>query len=92
VFFSKHKNNTIVFWDYPNNEWIPHKAVDKETKCFNLVPLYPSKEPWDFSKKRECDNLIEEWHTTFKSSDLNFLHLLNNDLSEIEPSYTKGGL
>ena len=31
---------------------------------------------------------------TFKSSDLkrkNFLHLLNNNLSEIKPSYTKGG-
>ena len=31
---------------------------------------------------------------TFKLSDLkgrNFLHLLNNDLSEIKPSYIKGG-
>jgi len=54
--------------------------------------LIPKQRAMGLQQERECDNLIEEWHTTFKSSDLNFLHLLNNDLSEIEPSYTKGGL
>jgi len=60
VFFSKHEDNTIAFWNCSNDEWISHKAVDKETKCFNLIPLHPSKESWDFSKKRACDDLIEE--------------------------------
>jgi len=69
-------------------------TVDKKTKKFDLIPLYLSKSSWDFSKKEEYDNIIKEWHMTFKSSDFkgrNFLHLLNNDLSEIEPSYMKEG-
>ena len=68
--------------------------MDKETKKFNLVPLYPSKSLWDFNKKEECNNIFKEWCMTSKSLDLkrrNFLHLLNNNLSEIKPSYTKGG-
>ena len=92
MFFSKHEDNTIVFWDCSNDEWILYKVIDKKTKCFNLILLYPSKKSWDLNKKRECDDLIKEWHTTFKSSDLkgrNFFHLLNNNLLEIEPSYTK---
>lgn len=60
TFFSKHGDNTIAFWDCPNDEWILHKAVDKETKHFNLVLLYSSKESWNFSKKKEYDNLIEK--------------------------------
>jgi len=68
--------------------------VDKETKKFNLIPLHPSKTSWEFSKKEECDDIIKEWRTELKASNLkerNFLNLLNNDLSNIEPSYTKGG-
>ena len=70
-------------------------AVDKETKKFDLIPLYPSKMLWDFNKKKEYDNIIKEWCTTFKTSNLkerNFLNLLNNNLSDIEPSYMKGDL
>jgi len=50
---------------------------------------------WDFTKKEKCNNIIEEWHTSFKTSNLkgrNFLNLLNNDLSNIKPSYIKGEL
>jgi len=49
---------------------------------------------WDYSKKKECNNTINEWCSTFKLSNLkgrNFLQLLNNNLSEIEPAYTKEG-
>ena len=49
---------------------------------------------WDYSKKEEYNNTINEWHLTFKLSNLNrrnFLQLLNNNLSEIEPACTKGG-
>jgi len=68
--------------------------VDKETKKFDLIPLYPSKTSWDFSKKKECDDIIKEWHNELKTSSLKgnfFLNVLNNDLSDIEPSYMKGG-
>jgi len=95
IFFSKHEENTIEFWDCPNNKWDLHAVVNKETRKFNLVPLYPSKESWNYSKKEECDNIIREWHLTFKLSNFkgrNFLPLLNNNLSEIKPAYTKGDL
>jgi len=68
--------------------------VDKKIRVFNLVPLYPSKVSWDYSEKEECNNIINEWHLTFKLSNLkgrNFLQLLNNNLSEIEPAYMKEG-
>ena len=70
-------------------------VVDKKTKKFDFVSLYPSKSSWNFSKEKECNNIIKEWHMTFKSSDLkrkNFLYLLNNNLSEIRPFYIKEDL
>ena len=95
AFFSIHEDNTIDFWDCPNDKWHLHAVVNKETRKFNLVPLYPSKELWNYSKKEKCNNIIREWHSTFKSSNLkgrNFLPLSNNDLSEFKPTYTKRGL
>ena len=94
VFFSKHEDNTIEFWDCPNGKWHLHVLVDKKIRILNLVPLYPSKVSWDYSEKEECNNIINEWRLTFKLSNLkgrNFLQLLNNNLSEIEPAYMKEG-
>ena len=68
--------------------------MNKETKKFNLALLYPSKMSWDFSKKEEYDNIIQKWYNEFKMSKLkgrNFLNLLDNDFSDIEPLYNKGG-
>jgi len=94
AFFNSHSDNSIEFWDCSSNKkWHLHVSVDKETKKFDLIPLYPSKTSWDFNKK-ECNNIIKEWHTTFKTLHLkgkNFLNLLNNNLSDIKPSYIKGG-
>ena len=69
--------------------------MDKITKKLDLIPLYSSRMSWDFSKKKECDDIIKEWHYEFKTSGLKeifFLNILNNDFSNIEPSYTKGRL
>jgi len=68
--------------------------VDKKTKKFNLIPLYPCKTSWDLNRKEECDKITKEWHNNFKILNLkgkNFLNLLNNDFSDIEPAYTKEG-
>jgi len=92
-FFSKYKENTIEVLDYSNDKWHIHTAVDKETRKFNLVSLYSSKELWDYSKEEECNIIIREWCLIFKLSNFkrrDFLLLLNNNLSEIEPTYTKG--
>jgi len=44
AFFSIQENNTIEFWDCPNEKLYLHAAVNKEIRKFNLVPLYTSKE------------------------------------------------
>ena len=65
-------------------------VVDKETKSFDLVQFHPSKELWDYKKKKKCNNIIIEWQTIFKTSKLKgkfFLLLLTNNLSEIELAY-----
>jgi len=61
TFFNNHWDNSIEFWDCPSNiKWYLHALVDKETKKFDLILLYPSKSSWDFNKKEECDNIINE--------------------------------
>jgi len=69
-------------------------VVDNETEAFNPMPLFPSKMSWDFSKKIECDDILNIWKMTFQALDLKekqFLDLLNENNNIIEPSYTKGG-
>ena len=56
-FFNWHSTNTIKFWECPSkSNWHLHKAVDSDTKLFNLTPLLPNKYSWDFSKKLKSDN------------------------------------
>ena len=88
AFFDKHSANFIEFWNCPSDmNWQLCMSVDKETKKFNLIPLYPSKMLWDFNKREECDNIIKEWCMTFQTLDLKgrkFLNLLNDNLSNIK--------
>ena len=95
-FFTNHKNNSIEFWKCPSHlKWCLHNEVDRETKTFNLLPLLPCKNSWEFSKKSECDDIVNVWKMTFQASDLKgnqFLDLLDDDSITIEPSYVKEGL
>ena len=62
---------------------------------FNLMPLYPCKNLWEFSKKRESNDILNVWKMMFQASNLKedqFLGLLDDNNNIIEPSYTKGGL
>jgi len=95
-FFKHHGNNSIEFWKCPSClKWHLHKEVDKETKTFNLTPLYPCKTSWDFSKKSKSDDILKVWKMTFQALDLKenqFLDLLDDNNNIIELSYVKGGL
>ena len=56
--------------------------------------LYPCKNSWEFSKKRESDDILNIWKITFQASNLKgnqFLDLLDNNNNIIELSYAKGG-
>jgi len=49
---------------------------------------------WDYSRKIECDNILNTWKMTFQALDgkgRQFLDLLNNNFNVIKPSYAKGG-
>ena len=93
-FFNRHNNNSIEFWECPNYlKWL-HDKVDKETKAFNLMPLFLCKNSWDFSKKNKSDDIIKAWKMMFQASDLkgsHFLDLLDNDNKIIELTYAKDG-
>ena len=94
-FFNRYYENTIEFWECPSKcKWNLHKYVNIESKLFNLTPLFPNKNSWDFSKRSKCDNIISNWKMTFQVSDLkgnNFLDLVNNNNKILEPMYSKGG-
>jgi len=95
-FFNHYENNSIEFWECPSHlKWHLHNKVDKETKTFNLTPLYPCKTSWDFSKKSESNDILKVWKMTFQASDIKgnqFLDLLNDNNNIIELTYIKGGL
>jgi len=94
-FFNRHRDNSIKFWECPSHlKWRLHNEVDKETKKFNLVPLFPCKNSWEFSKKCESDNILNVWKITFQASNLKgsqFLDLVDDNNNPIEPTYAKGG-
>ena len=97
IFFLHYQEeNSIEFWECPSwCNWSLYKVVNKETKSFNPILLFPCKSSWDFSKKNECNNLANRWKMVFQVSDLkekHFLDLLNNDNNIIELSYIRGRL
>ena len=95
-FFNCHYENIIKFWEcLSKSNWKLHKVVDTEMKSFNLAPLIPNKNFWDFSRKSECDDIINKWKMMFQASNLkgnNFLDLVNSDDKILEPTYSKGSI
>ena len=94
-FFNANCDNSIKFWECPSHlKWRFHCDVDKDSKSFHLTPTYPCKISWDYCKKMDSNNIINQWKMMFQASDgkgKQFLDLLDNDLNTIESSYTKGG-
>ena len=95
LFFNKSQDNSIEFWECPSClKWRFHKDVDKDSKSFKPIPIFPCKTSWDFYKKTDSNDIIKQWKMRFQASDSkgnNFLDLLDNDFNIIEPSYIKGG-
>ena len=95
AFFSYHQENSIEFWECPSwCNWYSHKIVDAETKSFNPTLLLPRKISWNYSKKDECNDLINRWKMTFQVSDMkgrHFLNLVDSDNNVLELAYSKGG-
>ena len=95
-FFKKGNNHCIEFWDCPSNQrWYLHNIVDKEAKKFNMLPIFPCKLSWDFSRKTKCKSILNFGRMTFQASDdrgYHFLDLLDEDSNPLELSTANGGL
>ena len=93
-FFNSNPNNSIKFWECSSYlKWRFHHDINKDSKSFHLIPFYPCKISWDFCKKIDSDNIINQWKMMFQASDRkgkHFLDLLDDDFNTIKPSYTKG--
>jgi len=93
-FFLKDANNHIEFWNCPSKQrWPLHALVDKDSKSFDSVIIFPCKSSWDFCKKRECDSVLSQWKMSFQATEFrgrNFLELLNDNLNPIKLSNIKG--
>ena len=95
-FFDNSCNNIIEFLECSSHcEWTLHRAINRETKTFQLKPHHPYKSSWDFSKKRECDNILNIWKMTFQASNEkghHFLDLLDDNNKPLESTYSKDGM
>jgi len=61
---------------------------------YNTTPVYLCKTSWNYSKKTECDDILNIWKMTFQASngkENQFLDLLDDNSCVIEPSYVKEG-
>ena len=94
-FFETNQENSIEFWECPSHlKWRFHNEVNKDSKSFNLTFSFPCKIPWDYCKKTDSDDIINQWKMTFQASDgkgKHFLDLIDNNFNIIKPVYIKGG-
>jgi len=94
-FFNINQENSIEFWECPSClKWRFHQDVDKDSKSFNPIPSFPCKISWNYYKKIDSDDIINQWKMTFQALDRKgrqFLDLVDDNLNIIEPVYTKGG-
>jgi len=69
IFLEKDRCNTIQLWYCPSKlKWSRHALVDEEVKVSHAPPTLPNKNSFLFSKKKECDHLLETLKMSFKNS------------------------
>ena len=60
-FFNSNYDNSIEFWECPSClKWRLHHNVDKDSKSFHPIPSYLSKNSWDYCKKIDSDDIINQ--------------------------------
>jgi len=60
-FFNISQENSIEFWEYPSRlKWRFHQDVNKDSKSFNLTPSFPCKIFWDYCKKINNNDIINQ--------------------------------
>jgi len=69
-----------------------YDIINKKTKKFDLILIFPYKSSWKFNRKNKCNEILNNWKMIFQASDDKeryFLDLLDNDLNSIELTYSK---
>lgn len=69
--------------------------VDKETKQFKINSIFTYKSLWNFSKKKECDSILQQQQMIFQASDYKgkkFLNPIDIDNLLAQPTYSKGSI
>jgi len=93
-FLSRDNKNAIHFWQCPKKtEWPRHKLVDDQVKATSDIPILPSKNSYLFSKKKEYNDMLKEWQTSFSTSKKRgqlFLDFEDKKQHIIKPTYAKG--
>jgi len=60
-FLSKDGRNKIHFWYCSNKaKWPRHELVDNQVKANTCALIFPSKDSYLFSKKKECNDILYE--------------------------------
>jgi len=68
TFLAKSPSHSINIWHCPtNSNWKQHSDVNKDVKAFHISPILPSKELWDYSKKRRVRQSIQLLEDVFPS-------------------------
>jgi len=62
AFLERDSCNSIQFWYCPSKlKWPKHTLVDEEAKATHTSPSFLEKNSFLFSKKKECNFLLETW-------------------------------
>ena len=94
-FFKRDGRNKIQFQFCPSKaKWPKHQLIDDQVKADNCTLVFPSKESYLFSQKKECDSILHEWQNSFTTNPKRgqcFLDFEDENQKVIKPTYSKGG-
>jgi len=69
AYLFRDSRNRIHFWYCPSKaKWPRHQLVDNQVKASTNAPEFPCKNSHLFSQKKECDDILHEWQSTFTNS------------------------
>ena len=93
---SKDSRNKIHFWYCSSKaKWPRHHLVNDQVKANTCIPMFPSKVLHLFSKKKECDDILCKWQTSFTNSIKKshyFLNFKDEKQIVIKLTYAKGSV
>jgi len=93
-YLSKDARNNIYFWYYLRKaNWPRHKLINDQVKASNFILTIPCKHSHLFSKKKECDDILQDWQKSFLTSLKKghyFLNFEDEKQITIKSTYAKG--